>query len=69
MVEAYGKVFDITQEVKDTIDNMNQYQLASQIRFSPAGNYLMCGENGDYLMARFKELGGMTPEISKSLGW
>jgi len=68
MIKAYGSEFDITEDAKNTIDSMNQYQLASQIRFSSVGNYLMCGANGEYLMARFRELGGMTPEISKRLG-
>jgi hypothetical protein len=27
------------------------------------------GEAGEYFMQRLREKGGMTPEISKSLGW
>lgn len=69
MIEAYGKMFDITEDVKNTIDGMGQYELACMLRFAPAGAPLMCGENGDYLLARFKALGGMTPGISKGIGW
>ncbi len=69
MIQAYGKSFNISAEDKRMIDGMSQYQMARQVRFSPAGDPLMCGELGNYFMARFKELGGMTPEISKQLGW
>lgn len=69
IIEAYGKKFHISEENKKLIDGMSQYQMAYKIRFSPAGDPLMCGDLGDYFMRRFKELGGMTPEISKQLGW
>lgn len=69
MVRAYGKEFDISEEEKGMIDSMSQYELAFKIRFSPSGDSLMCGASGDYLMERFRELGGMTPEISKRMGW
>lgn len=69
MVKAYGKTFNITEENKNLIDSMSQYELAYKVRFSQIGDQLMCGDTGDYLMERFKELGGMTPEISKKLGW
>jgi len=69
MVQAYGKQFQISEKDKKTIDGMSQYQMAYKVRFSPAGDPFMCGDLGDYFMARFKELGGMTPEISKQLGW
>lgn len=67
MIQAYGKDFDISEEDKNVIDRMSQYQMAQQIRFAPVG--FAHGDLGDYFMARFKELGGMTPEISKQLGW
>lgn len=69
MVKAYEKEFDISEEVKSLIDGMSQYELAYKIRFSKMGDPLMCGATGDYLTERFRELGGMTPEISKMLGW
>lgn len=69
MIQAYGKEFNISVEKKDRIDRMSQYELAYKIRFSPSGDSLICGASGDYLLERFRELGGMTPEISKRLGW
>lgn len=69
MIQAYGKEFDISEDIKKQIDGMSQYDLAYKIRFLPSGNSLMRGASGDYLLERFRELGGMTPEISKRLGW
>lgn len=69
MIHAYGKDFDISDEDKKLIDGMSHYDMAYKVRFSPAGDRLMCGATGDYFLARYNELGGMTPEISKRLGW
>lgn len=68
-IQAYGRQFQISEEDKEKIDNMTQYQMGKELRFSPVGNPMMCGDLGEYFMMRFKELGGMTTEISKSLGW
>jgi len=46
--------------------------MASLWRFSPSGHPYFDKRNGDlskYFSAKFKERGGMTPEISKQLGW
>ncbi len=69
MIQAFEKQFQISEKDKKMIDGMSQYQMAYRIRFSPVGDPFLCGDLGDYFMARFKELGGMTPEISKQLGW
>lgn len=69
MIQAYGKSFDISAEDKNVVDGMSRYQMAEQIRFAPVGNRFMCGDLGNYFMARFRELGGMTPGLSKQLGW
>ncbi len=58
-----------TQEIKDRIDAMSQYQMAHMWRFAKVGEPLLQGEIGDYFSDSFSEKGGMTPEISKSLGW
>jgi len=56
---------------KDKIDGMDQIQLARLLRFGPVGHPVfdktlpLC----TYFDKRFKELGGMTPSISKSIGW
>ncbi len=56
---------------KKNIDGMSQKSMASLWRFAPSGhpyfdNTLPLHE---YFEKRFKELGGFTPEISKSIGW
>jgi len=60
----------LTDELKKEIDEMTQYQMARSWRFSPAGSvYFKRGPIFDYFEKSFKEKGGMTPEISKSIGW
>ena len=57
---------------KKEIDGMSQHSMASLRRFAPPGHPYFDMRNGDlsdYFEAKFKERGGMTPEISKSLGW
>jgi len=61
---------EIEQE-KAVIDSMSQIELARLWRFAPPGHPYF---NGDlplyvYFRDRFHELGGMTPEISKEIGW
>ena len=58
-------------EWKNKIDNMDQAQMASAWRFSEAGNPMFRSDLPlyDYFQKRFKKLGGMTPEISKLIGW
>ena len=60
----------MTPEQKQQIDNMSHYQLCALWRFAKDGDPLLQGEAGDHVKKRlFEELGGFTPEISKSLGW
>lgn len=62
---------DAIQVWKDEIDGMSQYELAELQRFAPVGHPVFDRPNGElhgYYAARFKELGGMTPAISKALG-
>ncbi len=59
----------IPQEVKDKIDIMTLEELAYNWRFAPVGHPLLQGDVGKYFQSKFLELGGMTPEISKRLGW
>lgn len=53
------------------IDNMSHLQMARLWRFAPVGHpFFETGSPvGDYFQERFKALGGMTPDISKRLGW
>lgn len=68
-VVAYGKVFEMNNSIKTQIDEMSQEDMARRFRFGSAGDTMLTGEAGDYFMERFKSLGGMTPEISKKIGW
>jgi len=52
------------------IDAMDQLQMAARWRFAPVGDIIFSTpELAEHFEKRFKELGGMTPEISKKLGW
>jgi hypothetical protein len=60
------------QNAKTDIDSMSQEAMASLWRFAPSGHPYFDARNFDlyeYFRARFKEKGGMTPAISKSIGW
>lgn len=57
---------------KTRIDAMSQVDMASLRRFAPAGHPVFDRHNGDlseYFEKSFKSKGGMTPDISKRLGW
>jgi hypothetical protein len=58
---------------KDKIDGMSQYAMAHAWRFHPAGhmyfNTYDYPELANHFAESFKKKGGMTPEISKALGW
>lgn len=58
----------LTDDVKLEIDTMTHFRMAWLVRFAPVGSPYFEGEVGDYFMARFGELGGMTPEISRAIG-
>lgn len=59
----------MTNEEKDQIDAMDQYQLCRLWRFAKCPHPLLQGDTGDYFAKKLKEAGGFTPEISKDLGW
>ena len=62
-----------TEEIenyKRTIDSMSQTQLAYAWRFAEVGDPIFSDhELFQYFRTRFDSLGGMTPEISKLIGW
>jgi len=62
---------EVIEEWKQTIANMDQEECAKLHRFAPAGHPVFrSGEPLYYIFkARFDSLGGMTPEISKRIGW
>ena len=56
----------------DEIDKMNHFQLATLYRFAPPGTPIFCKENlslYEYFEMKFQGLGGMTPAISRAIGW
>jgi hypothetical protein len=59
----------MTDAQRNQIDSLSQYQLAKLWRFAKVGEQLLQDEAGQYFVKVFQEKGGMTPEISKSLGW
>jgi len=65
---------EYTEEEKKEIANINsmsQWSMAHLWRFAPAGHpyFDITLPYAEVFENRFKELGGMTPEISKDLGW
>ena len=59
------------QNWKDKIDKMSQIEMASLHRFAPSGHPIFDSTLPlyDYFRIRFSNLGGMTPTISKAIGW
>jgi hypothetical protein len=53
------------------IDSWDQRECARQLRFAPAGCPVFRSDLPlyEYFDQRFRKLGGMTPEISKEIGW
>jgi hypothetical protein len=56
---------------KEEIDRLSHIEMARLWRFAPSGHpYFIAGrKESEYFATRFKELGGMTPAISKQIGW
>jgi len=54
-----------------TIDTMTQEEMARLQRFASGGHPVFDSSLPlyDRFQKRFQELGGMTPEISKRIGW
>ncbi len=61
---------EIEKHKKD-IDSMSQVEMARLHRFAPVGHVYFRADLPlyGYFEKRFKELGGMTPQISKEIGW
>ena len=58
-------------EWKEKIDKMSQVEMARLWRFAEAGHPIFNSTFPlfGYFEKRFKELGGMTPAVSKHIGW
>lgn len=59
------------KEWEDRIDKMSHSEMASLRRFAPIGHPVFSKRLPLYerFEKRFKELGGMTPAVSKQIGW
>lgn len=59
------------EEIKSRIDAMTQIEMARHWRFAPSDDPIFRRDLPLYrhFMKRFKELGGLTSEISKRIGW
>jgi hypothetical protein len=55
----------------DKINGMSHVELATLYRFAPAGHPEFTADSpvSATFEKRFKELGGMTPSVSKQVGW
>ena len=61
----------MTKDEKAKIDAMSQEDMARLWRFAPAGHpYFVSGSRlSEYFIKVFRGKGGMTPAVSKSIGW
>lgn len=59
------------EQWKRTIDTMAHRDMARLWRFAPSGHPIFRNDLPlfEYFKARFQKLGGMTPAISKEIGW
>ncbi|KKM23964.1 hypothetical protein LCGC14_1609960 [marine sediment metagenome] len=59
------------EEHKKKIDEMSQTDMARLWRFAPSGHLYFKSDLplSKQFHNRFKELGGITPKISKAIGW
>lgn len=55
----------------DKIMAMNQMDMAKMWRFAPSGDPIFDCQYDlfEIFQKRFRELGGMTPALSKAIGW
>jgi hypothetical protein len=61
---------DTEQNLRE-IDAMTQEEIARLWRFAPSGHpaFVSGSLENKRITERFAQLGGMTPEISKRIGW
>lgn len=58
-----------TQEWTPRIANMDHLEMAKLWRFAKMGHPLFRPPQFEQFRERFESLGGMTPELSKQIGW
>jgi len=59
------------EEIKKDIDNLSHYEMVYLHRFAPIGHiyFHIHYPFYEYFRKRLDELGGITPELSKKVGW
>ena len=59
------------EQWKEKIGKMSQLEMARLFRFSPSGHPVFDSKYPlfEIFNKRFESLGGMTPQISKKIGW
>ena len=62
---------ELSKIEKEKIDKLSQMEMARMYRFTPSGHiYFKTGTpECVYFFKLFNEKGGMTPGISKAIGW
>jgi len=62
---------ELEKEHIESINKLSQIEMARLMRFAPVGHIYFDSSKPFYKIfsERFKELGGMTPAISKNIGW
>ncbi len=62
---------ELTEEVKEDINEMSYESMLSQWRFAPVGALMFQGESGDYFSKVMAEKGKTadTVKASKKIGW
>ena len=60
---------EMDDELRKEINQMDHETMARLWRFEPAGSKYFIGEASELFMQRFMRFGGMTPELSKRIGW
>lgn len=59
----------LKEDLKRHIDGMSHMQLAYTWRHAPPDSELLRGAAGEYLRRRLVVAGGITPAVSKQIGW
>lgn len=59
------------KEIEKEINGLSHFEMCELVRFAPVGHKYFDKSKpyNRFFKKRFVELGGFTPEVSKSLGW
>ena len=57
------------EEIRADIEQLSHVEMARLVRFARVGHPYFSKDYYEHFMAVFNEKGGMTPQISKEIGW